>query len=98
MVVAADKVKSPKNRLREPLQVVHQTADWALATAFWDKERALMMRWNGTEDRPKGNPVSTGYPTWFVVPSELHWPILATVEDATKRLEAVTWLNGPPLP
>jgi antitoxin VapB len=37
----------------------------------------LAARWNGDDDRPKGNPVSLGMPTWFVLPRELADPLLA---------------------
>jgi hypothetical protein len=30
----------------------------------------LAVRWNGDDERPKGNPVSHGMPTWFVLPDE----------------------------
>ena len=97
MSVDPTTVMSPKDRLDPPLTIVHETVDWSMATAFWDKRRRVLLRWNGDEDRRLGNPVSRGYATWFVLPEELEWSALA-VADPTKRLEAATWLAGPDLP
>ena len=90
-------VLAPKTRLTPPLTVVHVTPDWALATAYWDKNRALLIRWNGDPSKPLGNPVSHGNPTWFVLPSDTHWAMLG-LADPAKRLKAAQWLDGPPLP
>jgi len=97
MVRPPQSVLSPVSRLTQPLTIVHTTTEWALATAFWDKQRALLIRWNGEPDKPLGNPVSHGNPTWFVLPSDLHWAALA-LANPSNRLEAINWLNGPPLP
>ena len=45
----------------------------SLAIGRWDGKPVLAMRWNGTDDKPLGNPQSRGLPTWFVVP-EQHVP------------------------
>lgn len=45
----------------------------SLAIGRWDGDPVLAMRWNGTDDKPLGNPQSRGLPTWFVVP-EQHVP------------------------
>jgi hypothetical protein len=34
------------------------------------------MRWNGTANNPIGNPQSTGYATWFVIPDEFRESVL----------------------
>ena len=47
---------------------------WSVAEGFWDGERSLGIRWNGSDDAP-----GRGYPTvgpgnhaaWFIVPREL---------------------------
>jgi hypothetical protein len=53
-----------------------QNNEWALALGRWTDESGttracLAMRWNGTHTlESKGNPISRGYPTWFILPSE----------------------------
>lgn len=88
---APEDVKSPRDRLQD-MAVVHSTADWSLATGVWDAHPALLIRWNGDEKRPLGNPVSTGHPTWFVLPEELWWSALGSVTDPEKQLKAIDWL------
>lgn len=90
-------VLSPKDRLSR-LKVVHAFPLWALATGIWDKtSHVLLIRWNGDPDRPLGNPVSTGHPTWFVLPDDLHECVLAQVPDdaSLDRNEARRWLGLP---
>ena len=38
-----------------------------VARILWDDEPVIATRWNGDDDRPLGNPTSSGQPTWFVV-------------------------------
>lgn len=45
----------------------------SLAIGRWDGRPVLVLRWNGNEDKPLGNPQSRGLPTWFVMP-EQHVP------------------------
>ena len=52
---------------------------WSLAVGEWDGERRLAIRWNGTEDRPAGNPQSRGMPTWFVLPPEFEEALISIV-------------------
>ena len=65
-------VTSPKKRWRLK-RVVHPgtEATWSAAEGWWDDRVVLALRWNGDDDTPKGNPVSRGFPTWFIVPDEL---------------------------
>jgi hypothetical protein len=78
-IVLPEEVTSPQNRL-ELREVVFQNGDrdrsYAVAIGNWDAEPSLLIRWNGTEKQPKGNPISTGYATWFVIPHELEQAIL----------------------
>ena len=77
MAVKPQDVKSPKDRWTL-IDVVLETPRWSLAVGEWDGERRLAARWNGDDDRPKGNPVSHGVPTWFLLPGELADPLLTT--------------------
>lgn len=50
---------------------------WSLALGRWTDEEGynttcLATRWNGGHDpNSKGNPISRGYPTWFILPGEI---------------------------
>jgi len=75
MAVRPQDVKSPKDHW-VLIDVLTEKQDWSLAVGEWDGERCLAARWNGDNDRPKGNPVSHGMPTWFVLPREFAVPLL----------------------
>jgi hypothetical protein len=92
MPVAPESVVSPRDRWRMH-DVIHSTVDWALAIGLWDEEPTMVIRWNGDEKQPLGNPVSRAYPTWFVLPEELWAPTLALVL-AEKRKAAAAYLWG----
>jgi len=57
--------------------------NWAAAIGRWDGKPVLVIRWNGNDDNPIGNPQSRGLPTWFVVPDELRGSILETILRAS---------------
>lgn len=52
---------------------------YSVAVGDWSGRRCIAVRWNGNADNPIGNPQSRGLPTWFVVPEELQFGILATL-------------------
>lgn len=82
-IIPPNLVTSPLDRLTPgTLTIVYSFQWWSLATGVWDGNQALLIRWNGDQDHPKGNPVSRGYPTWFVLPKELHECALRQVPDA----------------
>jgi hypothetical protein len=76
MTVRPQDVKSPKDHW-VLIDVLIEKQDWSLAVGEWDGERCFAARWNGDDDRPKGNPVSHGMPTWFMLPREFAEPLLA---------------------
>lgn len=84
MYVKPQDVRSPKERwvlIEVVLEVSRRSLDvsgWSLAVGEWDKKRCLAIRWDGDEERPKGNPVSRGVPTWFVLPNEFNDLLLAS--------------------
>jgi len=55
--------------------------------------RALLIRWNDTPTSQIGNPVSHGFPTWFVVPDDLWDHITCAIADPN-RTSARQWLRG----
>jgi hypothetical protein len=79
-------------------KVIYHTADWALAVGLWDKEPAMVIRWNGDEKQPLGNPVSRANPTWFVLPEDFWAPALALVPtDRRKEAAAHLWPSDKPI-
>jgi hypothetical protein len=51
----------------------------SVAVGEWDGERVLAMRWNGSKDKPIGNPQSRGLPTWFILPEEYNAVLVQTL-------------------
>jgi hypothetical protein len=72
--VRPEEVLSPKNHVVRVLEVIHDPGEEQMVVArlLWRNDNGseievLAERWNGNTDRPRGNPVSRGYPTWFIV-------------------------------
>jgi hypothetical protein len=54
----------------------------SFAHGKWDGEEEIAVRWNGS-DLPRkslGNPQSSGYPTWFILPRYMVEPTLRLLE------------------
>jgi hypothetical protein len=92
MAVNPHTVTSPLKRLRN-LRVVYQARHWSLAIGFWDGNRALLIRWNGDDETPMGNPVSHARPTWFVLPDDF-WDTSLKIVPGSPGIDALRWLNG----
>ncbi len=58
----------------------------AICIGTWNGNIALGMRWNGTKDKPNGNPQSRGLPTWFIIPKRLHDPVINTLSKDNQKL------------
>lgn len=50
--------------------------DCAYAMGEWDGDRRIGFRWNGTTERPIGNPQSRGLPTYTMLDPELHEAVI----------------------
>lgn len=78
--VRPNDVRSPRDSwnlthvLREGSEGEH-----ALAIGDWEGNRCLAMRWNGTEEKPAGNPQSRGNGTWFIMPEDYNDAIIGTL-------------------
>jgi hypothetical protein len=79
--IAADQVISPKDYWTL-VDVVLDNGEGqgAYAIGMWDRERRVGFRWNGTNKMPLGNPQSRGIPTWTMLETALHRPVLGLVE------------------
>ena len=57
------------------IDVLYEAEHWSLAVGRWQEDGewrpVLAQRWNGRAGG-KGNPVSRGFPTWFVLPDETY--------------------------
>lgn len=52
------------------VDILYEDEHWSMALGRWkedDWRPVLAQRWNGVEGQ-KGNPVSHGYATWFILP------------------------------
>jgi hypothetical protein len=66
--VRPEDVVSPKNRCGGVLEVIYDPEEgMSVARILWDGDERLACRWNGNTEHPKGNPLSRGQATWFVV-------------------------------
>jgi len=64
------KIQSPRHSVGGPYVVVYKDVDqrWAIVALDWDGRPRLGIRWFWGNS---GNPLSSGYPTWFVIPKPL---------------------------
>ena len=88
-------VVAPRSRLKYP-RAIHAGPGWSLGIGLWDGNRALLIRWNDDPDKPLGNPVARGRPTWFVLPKLFHNAALqeAANANAVKAKKAHEWLDN----
>lgn len=65
-------VRSPKKSVSD-LNVIWSGSEgqYSVALLSWNGDKSVGMRWNGTTDKPTGNPQSRGIPTWFIIPEEI---------------------------
>jgi len=69
-------INSPRNNVGGPYVVVYKNLEerWAIVALDWDGEPRLGIRWFWGN---AGNPFSSGYPIWLVVPPSLSRNILS---------------------
>ena len=72
------KIQSPRDFVGGPYVVVFKSLEerYAIVAMDWDEEPRLGMRWFWGNT---GNPVSTGHPTWFVIPPSLSKGIVSSL-------------------
>jgi hypothetical protein len=67
--IRPEEVISPRSRCGGVIEIIHEGSEneMSVARILWDGEAVIAARWNGNDEQPLGNPMSTGHPTWFVV-------------------------------
>ena len=84
--IKPDKVIYPKKRWKlDHVLYPGKEGSWAAAEGKWDGNEALAIRWNGEKGKKLGQPQSSGYPTWFIVPDELMGVIRAVIDLLLKN-------------
>ena len=106
--IKPESVLSPKAAVAN-LNVLHNDGGWSVAELDWNGERALGLRWNGSDEESGcGTPQSRGIPTWFIVPNNLSDAIKAALPEKTdleraysamandeeRETEALNWCNA----
>ncbi|MCD2179919.1 hypothetical protein [Rhizobium sp. C1] len=59
--------------------------DVSIARGLWDKEEALLIRWNGREDQKNGFPARFENMTWMVLPRWLEAAVLHAMADRVAK-------------
>lgn len=92
-------VVSPRDKWKL-IYILHVTKWWSMAFGQWtDDEQTryvLAQRWNG-EDGEKGNPISRGYATWFVLPDETYPLYIESrfiPDDKREKIRTLLLLTG----
>lgn len=69
MYVHPEEVLSPKSHVGGVIDVIHDPGEEGMSVAriLWDNKEVVATRWNGSSNKPLGNPVSRGHATWFVI-------------------------------
>lgn len=87
-------INSPKNFVGGPYCVIFKDIDkrWAIIALDWDGKPNIAIRWFWGN---AGNPTSTGYPTWLIIPSQLIYSTLNGLPlDFKFRKSIEKFLNG----
>jgi hypothetical protein len=71
-------LSSPRRSVGGPYAVVYKNLNerWAIVALDWDAEPRLGIRWFWGSG---GNPFSSSYPTWLVIPPSLSKGVLASL-------------------
>ncbi len=65
----------------------------AYAVGEWNGVPGIGMRWNGTDNKPIGNPQSRGLPTWTMLDPEIHLAVIQQLPDERKQVLACEHLG-----
>ena len=80
------------------IDVLYESEDWSMAIGRWKSDEGkwrpvLAQRWNGWEGG-KGNPISRGFPTWFIMPDETYGLYLSSEFIPAAKLPFVKDILG----
>lgn len=88
-----EEVLSPRNRVVRVLEVIHDPREEGMSVArvLWKNEdgteqQVIATRWNGNDERPLGNPISRGQPTWFVVDKYAEQAVETAAREQAEKL------------
>lgn len=87
-------ISSPMYTVGGPYKVVYKNVDarWAIVALNWSGKATLGIRWFTDTI---GLPNSRGYPTWFVIPSELQSAILNGIPmELGFKMRIIEYLQG----
>jgi hypothetical protein len=71
---------------------IYQADRWVIVACDWDEVPCLAIRWFVGA---KGNPLSSGYCTWFILPSFLAPTILSALPiSPSMKTDVTAFLNG----
>ena len=85
--ITPEEVVSPKNRFGGLVEVVYsgRANEMSVARILWDDDERIACRWNGDDEHPKGNPLSRGQATWFVVDEYAAPAVEQAAREAAER-------------
>jgi hypothetical protein len=85
--VAPEDVVSPRSRFGGVVEVIYsgQENEMSVARILWDGDERIACRWNGDDEHPKGNPLSRGQATWFVVEEYAASALEQAAREAAER-------------
>lgn len=85
--VIPEEVVSPKNRFGGLIEVIYsgEANEMSVARILWDDDERIACRWNGDDEHPKGNPLSRGQATWFVVDGYAAPAVEQAAREAAER-------------
>lgn len=102
--VRPEDARSPKShwRLHRVLldkgagEAAYALGQWQDMDGQWRPR--LAVRWNGTDEKPAGNPQSRGMPTWTMLDNEIHEAVLDALSRVSERqedrLQPVDWVDA----
>ena len=87
-------VESPRNRWK----LIAVLADGgpgevAYAIGEWDGKPRMGMRWNGTDNKPVGNPQSRGLPTWTILDPKVYRAVIQNLPNENTQILACRYLG-----
>ena len=91
-----NRVLSPKAKIgKNGMHRIKNFGDFSIAVLQWGESERVGIRWNGTGDE-RGFPISSGYPTWFILPKEVAVSYIEKINEV-ELLEMIKTTTNEPL-